>query len=189
MHLTAPPVFHPASSPLGKLVRRWIDDERRAESVYIVVAALLLVVASLAGQWGWVLWGTENGDPHLGYFAAQLVGGGLAAGYCLLGWRRPIQVWAGPDRLEIQRGPDTLSISYIGIQSTERIPATVYHSHWRRYARTRSFVNRLSDEVLLLRTDQGPVVLCLAEADLVRLAAHLDERLEPAHGRRLVRAA
>lgn len=189
MHLSAAPSFHPPSSLLGRFVGRWVDDERQAVSVYIVVAALVLVVASLAGQWGWVLWGTASGSPSLGYFAAQVVGGVIVGAACLLGWRRPLHVHADHEKVTVRRGAQVLALSYDAIRSAERITAADYHRHWQRYAATRAFVNRQPDELLLLRTADGPVVLGLDLTDLDRLGSHIAERLARVHAHRLTRAA
>ena len=189
MTLIAPPAFHPPSSLLGRLVRRWAKDGRQAESLYIVVAALVLVGVTLAGQWGWVLWGlAPDGSPNVAYFAAQFVGGLVVGGSCLLGWRRPVRVEIGDDGIQIARGPDTLTLVWKEIDSAERIYADAYYRHWRRYTATRVFVNRTRDDLLLLRTAEGPVVLGLPDAEFARLDALLAEHLEPAVPR-YVRAA
>ncbi|NNF58181.1 MAG: hypothetical protein HKN04_08055, partial [Rhodothermaceae bacterium] len=75
------------------------------------------------------------------------------------------------------------------IECTERITADACHRHWRRYAATQAFVNRLPDELLLLRTTSGPVVLGLAPDALDRLEAHLAEHLEVESAEPLIRAA
>lgn len=168
-------------------MRRWAADARQAESLYIVVVALVLVVVMLAGQWAWVVWGAQGGAATLWYFAAQVAMGLVVGIGCLLGWRPPIHVRADADGLTIRRGAEMLALPYDAIMSAERAPAALYHRHWRRYAATRAFVNRLGDEVLLLRSTDGPVVLALPAADLARLDAHLTARLETAP--RLVRAA
>ncbi len=190
MHLTVPPAFHPPSSLLGRLVRRWSADERQAASRYIVAAALVFVAVTLAGQWGWVLWSTgADGDPALGYFLAQGVAGLVMSGVCLLGWRQPIHVRADANGLAVRRGAETLVLAYGEVQSAKRITADAYHRHWQRYAATRAFVNRLPADLLLLHTARGPVVLGLTAADLGRLDAHLAGQLEPDRTRRFVHAA
>ena len=188
MDLTVPAALHPASSLLGRLVRRWSDDERQAESRYIVAAALVLGGATLAGQWAWVVWGTE-GEMALGFFAAQVVGGLFVGGFTLLGWRPALHIRADDQRLTVQRGAETLDLPYEAVTSVERITAAAYHGHWRRYAATFAFVNRLPADLLLLTTARGPVVLGLPAGDLARLEAHLAGQVPPDVERRLVRAA
>ncbi len=190
LRLTIPRSLYPPASPLGRAVRRWAHDARQAESVYFVVVALVLCLATLAGQWGWIAFGTTpEGAPSLAFFGVQVVGGlGLAA-TCLVGWRPPVAVTARDAALDVRQGDRALSLHYGRIASAERITAEAYHRHWRRFAATRAFVNRLPDDLLLLHTASGPVVLGLAPADLDRLQAHLADRLAPAQPSPLVRAA
>ncbi len=189
--VTIPRAFHPPSSALGRWVRCRARDARHAESLFIVAAALVLTVATLASQWSWILLGeAAPGDAlALGVLAAHGLGGGLLAWGCLWGWKPAITVTADSEALEARQGSDTLHLGYGAIDRAERITAEAYHRHWRRYAATRAFVNRLPDDLLLLRTDDGPVVLGLAPADLDRLEARLAEGLEVEAGGSLVRAA
>lgn len=190
MYATVPPAFDPASSLLGRLVRRWAHDERQAASLYVVAAALMLVVATLAGQWGWVLWGQDaDGASNLVLFAVQIGGGLLVGCAALVGWRRPIHVHADSDALTVQCGAESFVLSLDALSSAERITPSAYHRHWRRYAATRSFVNRLPDVLLLLRTDHGPIVLGLSASDLERLETYLSERLAARRARAMIRAA
>lgn len=180
MHLTAPPAFHPASSLLGRALRRHAADARQAESLYIVAAAFVVTAAMLIGQWGWMRWSAAP----LAYGAALGAGSLLIAVACFAGWRPRLRVHLGPDVLEIQRGAEALALPLDQIELAERLPAEAFHRHWRRYAATRVFVNRLPAEVLLLRTAHGPVILGLPDMDLARLKACLDPASVP-----LVRAA
>lgn len=183
MHLTAPPAFHPASSLLGRALRRPIADARQAESLYIVAVALVTVAVALLGQWGWMHWGDS-----FAYAAVQGVVWLLVGAVCFAGWRPRLHVRARAEALHISRGAEALVLPWRRIEAAERVSAESYHRHWRRYAATRAFVNRLPEELLLLRTGAGPVVLGLAAADLARLEAHLAERLDAASVP-LVRAA
>lgn len=172
MYLTAPPAWHPASSLLGRALRRWAADERQAESTYLVVVALVAVVLALLGQWGWMRWEASPLAYGLGLGAAWL----LAGAACLAGWRPRLHVRVHAERLEIRRGGEELVLGCAEVESAARVSAAAYHRHWRRYAATRVFVNRLGDEVLLLRTAHGPVVLGLDPPSLLRLEASLGAR-------------
>jgi hypothetical protein len=172
------------------LVRHRAHDARQAESLYFVALALVLCLATLAGQWGWIVYGTTpDGSPSLAFFATQVVGGLALVATCLLGWRPRVVVTARDEVLDVRQGAEALSLHHGRIASVERITAAAYHRHWRRYAATRAFVNRLPDELLLLHTASGPVVLGLAAPDLNRLEAHLAEHLDAARPERFVRAA
>lgn len=190
LRLTIPRSFYLPASPLGRLVRRWTHDARQAESVYFVVVALVLCFATLAGQWGWIAFGTTpEGAPSLAFFGVQIVGGLVLAATCLVGWRSPVVVIARDEALDVRQGDRALSLHYGRIASAEPITAEVYHLHWRRFAATRAFVNRLPDDLLLLHTASGPVVLGLAADDCDRLREHLADRLDALHPEPFVRAA
>lgn len=185
MLLTAPPAWHPASSLLGRALRRGVADERQAESLYIVAVALVAVGMALLEQWGWMRWEAAPLAYGLGLGAVWL----LAGATCLAGWRPRLHVRVLAGRLEIRRGDEELVLVCAQVESAERVSAAVYHRHWRSYAATRAFVNRLGEEVLLLRTAYGPVVLGLPAADLARLETHLAARIGLRTADRLVRAA
>lgn len=190
LRLTIPASLYLPASPLGRGVRRWAHDARQAESLYFVALALVLCLATLAGQWGWLLYGTmPDGSPSLAFFAAQVGGGLVLIVTCLLGWKSRVVITARDEALDVRQGHEALSLHHGRIEAAERITAAAYHRHWRRYAATRTFVNRLPDELLLLRTASGPVVLGLAAPDLDRLENHLAEHLETARPERFVRAA
>ena len=169
MYASAPPVFHPPSSPLGRAVRRYAGDERQAEGLYAVAAALVLVAAVLVGQGVWLV---LEAAP-LTYGIASVLGWGLVAAVCFAGWRPRLRVWADGGALRIGRGRESLVLPLAAVESAERVPAADYHRHWRHYAATRAFINRLGAEVLLLRTERGPVVLGLDAEDLARFEALL----------------
>ncbi|MEP0547720.1 MAG: hypothetical protein ABJF88_12370 [Rhodothermales bacterium] len=191
LRFVTPPSFYPPASLLGRLAGRWAQDRRQAESFYFVAAALVLCVGSLLSQWGWVAFGAigPGGTPEPWYFAVQIVGGLLLGGVCLLGWKPAVTVEAHEGGLDVRQGTEALSLPYARIHAAERISADAYHRHWRRYAATRAFVNRLPAELLLLRTASGPLVLGLAPEDLDRLEAHLAVRTEVQTSAPLVRAA
>lgn len=190
LRFTIPRSLYLPASPLGRAVRRWAHDARQAESLYFVALALVLCLATLAGQWGWIAYGTTpDGAPSPTFFAVQVVGVLVLVATCLLGWRPRVTVIARDEALDVRQGDEALSLHHGRIAAVERITAEVYHRHWRRYAATRAFVNRLPDELLLLRTASGPIVLGLAAPDLDRLEAHLAEHLEAARPERFVRAA
>jgi hypothetical protein len=180
MHLSAPPAFHPVSSLLGRALRRRAADARQAEGLYVVAAALVLVGGVLLGQWGWML-----GRAHpVAYGVAAGLGWAVIGAACFGGWRPRLHVRVGGGALHIARGAEALVVPLGEVERAERIAAAEYHRHWARYAATRAFVNRLGDEVLLLRTARGPVVLGLGPSELSRLEA----RLAPAEPRPLPRA-
>jgi hypothetical protein len=188
LRFVIPRSLYPPASLLGRLVRRWAGDARQAESLYVVAAALVLCVGMLISQWGWIVFGTDP-TSAVAYFAAQVIGGAVLVGTCMLGWRPRVVVTARDRMLDVRQGAEALSLHYGRIHAAERISADAYHRHWRRYAATRAFVGRLPDELLLLRTPSGPVVLGLGAPDLDRLETHLADCVETSVDAHLVRAA
>lgn len=183
MHASAPPTYHPPSSPLGRAVRRRAADARQAESLYAVAAALVVVAAALLSQWGWMI---PEADPLL-VGVATGAGWALVGAACFAGWRPRLHVRIGGGALHVRRGRETLVLPLGEIEAAERVSAAQFHRHWRRYAATRVFVNRLPAELLLLRTSRGPVVLGLPAAELARLEIQVAPLTEPSAP--LVRAA
>ncbi len=191
LQFTIPRAFYPPAAPLGRWVRQRSRDARHAESLTIIAVGVVLTVATLVSQWSWILLGEAAIDNALALWVlvGHIVGGGLLGWACLWGWKPAIAVTAEADDLEIQQGERTLTLDYEGIERTGRITADAYHRHWRRYAATHAFVNRLPDDLLLLRTTSGPVVLGLALDDLDSLEARLAEYVDVEEAETLVRAA
>lgn len=191
LRLTIARAFYPPAAPLGRWVQRRARDARQAESLTIIAIALVFTAATLASQWSWILLGEAALDSALALWVlvAHVVGGGLLGWLCLWGWTPAITVEAEADGLEVTQEESVLSLAYETIDHTERITADAYHRHWRRYAATLAFVNRLPETLLLLRTPSGPVILGLAPADLDLLDAHLADRLDVQVEGPLVRAA
>lgn len=172
-------------------MRRRAKDARHAESLTIIAVALVFTAATLASQWSWILLGdaAPGNALSLWVFAAHVVGGALLGWTCLWGWKPPVVVEAGPEEIVVSQGEETLKLGYEDIETTERVTADAYHRHWRRYAATRAFVNRLPGESLLLRTASGPVVLGLSSEDLADLEAYVTAALGMETVEPMVRAA
>ena len=153
-------------SVLARWIQRRTDDRLRAEG-WFVLALVGLGLALLTAQYaGWILLHptlqAEPGGPvALAFWGVQialLVGAALLA---LLGVRPAIEVaWDGTE-LHIQQGERHLTVSAEAIDEAAVIPARLYHRHYRRYAATEVFVNEMGEEVVLLTTPTGPIVLGL----------------------------
>ncbi|MFB6249788.1 MAG: hypothetical protein ABEL97_14595 [Salinibacter sp.] len=175
----SPRTFDPRYSLLGRAFRAWTGDRLRGEALFIVALTGLALALLMAHYLGWALLKpvlTENPDWQLLFWLGQLASAGLWAGLGLVGLRPAVTVACTPSGLEIEQGGRCRTVSYDALEAAEAISATTYHRHYRRYAATAVFVGALRDEVLLLRTERGPVVLGLADAEA---QAALRSRIEP----------
>jgi hypothetical protein len=144
-------------------MRRWIEDRLRAENLFL--AALVLIATTLvllhflataaldpstAGAIAWS-WGIQLGA--LTVFVLT----------CIVGFEPEITITYTGQRLEIREDEHETLIDCSEIESADRISDETYYNHFRRYARTQSFVNHLPPHVILLRTDTRPIVLGLDE--------------------------
>ena len=171
--------FHPGYSLLGRWLRRTTGDARRAEALLIVALVGLLVVLAGGQALAWmllqdVLEVAPRAPEAAAFWLAQL---GAALGYVLfglVGFQPPITVTCMPGALVLCQGGRTLALPYHAIASAEPVSALRFHRHWRRYAATHVFVNRIPDPLLLLRTTSGPVVLGLSAGDQAALVEHLE---------------
>jgi hypothetical protein len=160
--------YDPSYSLLGRLLRSWTGDRLRGEALFIVVLTGLALALLMAHYLGWALLKPvllENPSWQMLFWAGQLVSVAVLAGVGLVGLRPGVTVNCTPDGIDLGQGGRTHSLSYGAIEGVVSISATRYHRHYRRYAATKVFVGPLGDEVLLLRTAGGPVVISLADPD------------------------
>lgn len=176
-----PARFHPGYSLLGRGLVRLTGDHRQAEAWYIIAVIAVGLGLLLAQYLGWALLKpTIQADPTgpaaLTFWLAQL-GGGLA--FLLLGcagMQPAVTVVCSPYGLDVTQGRRHHFVAYGDVDALSCITPELFHRHYRRYAATLSFVNRLPEELLLLRTAERPVVLGLGGEDRARLVAHLESR-------------
>lgn len=168
--------FHPPHSLLGRWLQRRLGDARQAEAVYYLVLTGIALGLVLLQYLTWAVFEAPiRGNPSLarayglGTFAVL----GVVVGTCLVGWKPPIRVRVAGRALLIRQGRRLVRVPLQTIETVACIPALRYHRHERRYAATRSFVNRLEPELLLIRTCGGPVVLSLPAPERARLHALL----------------
>lgn len=160
-------------------MRRAAGDRRRAEALLIaaLVGGLLLLAGGQSVAWLLLRETIEQqprGSVTVLFWLGQL---GAALGFVLLGlvgFQPPITVTCTPNGMMLRQGDRALALPYPTIASAATVSALAFHRHWRRYAATHVFVNRIPDELLLLRTTAGPVVLGLAPADQTALVEHLE---------------
>lgn len=173
-----------AYSPAGRLIRRRIPDSRQAENVFILFAVAVLLVLMLANQFAWAFIRTEvlaspEGPLAIAFWVTQLVAGfGYLFGF-VVGFKPEIVVTWTPETLRIDTESDSVSVDHEDVLGVQVVSPLSYHRHYRRYAATRDFVNRLPEEVLLVQTDDGPIMLGLDADDRSTLMKLMRPVLEP----------
>lgn len=164
----SPRSYHPSHSLLGRVLRWWTGDRLRGEAFFIVVLTGLTLVLLMAHYLGWALLGPlfEANPMWATYFRlAQWVSVFLLGSIGLIGFRPAVQVTCHPERIHLSQGDQTRTLAHEAIEAIDTISARQYHRHYRRYATTDIFISHLPDQVLLVRTPQGPVVLALSDPE------------------------
>lgn len=159
--------YHPAYSPLGRLFRSWTGDRLRGEAFYIVTLTVLALILVLSHYLGWALlepYLRASPSRQLAYWGIQLASVSVWAAVGLVGFRPGVGVTCRRDAVDLEQGTRSLTLPYSFVKTVTVISGTRYHRHYRRYADTQSFVADPSDQVLLLRTKESPVIIGLADA-------------------------
>ncbi len=175
--------WHPGYSLLGRWLRHCLKDPLRAEAALIVVLSGVAVAWFLAQYLAWALLqdailADPRGPVAVGFFLGQLVTIVLVLGVGVLGFQPPATVTCGTDGLTLRRKKDVLYVPYEALAAVETISSVRFHRHYRRYAATRIFVNRMEDCLLLLHTPHGPVVVGLRPPEHAALVTGLRARME-----------
>jgi hypothetical protein len=164
----SPRSFRPSYSLLGRLFRYWTGDRLRGEALYVVALTGLALLILMTHYLGWALLKPIlTGEPswQVLFWVGQLASVALWALIGLVGVQPGVTVACTTEGLELEQGGRSHRLSHDAIEAVETVSATTYHRHYRRYAATQVFVSRLPDEVLLLRTAQGPVVVALPDPE------------------------
>jgi hypothetical protein len=174
----SPRTFDPRYSLLGRAFRAWTGDRLRGEALFVVALTGLALALLMCHYLGWALLQpvlTENPDWQMLFWVGQLASAGVWAALGLVGVRPAVTVACTSSALELAQGPRRRTVPYDALEAVDTISATTYHRHYRRYAATAVFAGALREEVLLLRTERGPVVVGLADAEAQdALQAHVE---------------
>jgi hypothetical protein len=166
--------FDPTHSLVGRLFRAMAADARQGESLFILSLSLFVLVLVLLGTIGWTMLPFVRGAGSDVLAPAGVAAVLLIVTTCLIGRRPEIAVRVNRNSLTISSSGGELRIPFAEIESIARVDDRTYYRHYRRYAETRGFVNRIPSELLLLRVGGVPVVLGIeSAADLGTLEALL----------------
>jgi len=165
-------------------MRRRLGDERRAEARLAVTLTGILLALMVTQFLAWALLAPSilaapTGSIALLYWGAQIGAFVLCFLGCVLGFKPAISICFEPGGLLIRRPDETLRLAAGEVFAHEVLSPLLFHRHYRRYARTHVFVNRLTDAPLLLQTAFGPVVLGLSTADQTAVLRRLDRPTAP----------
>ncbi len=153
---------------LGRAVRAWVNDRLRGEALFIVALTGLSLLLLMSHYLGWALLKPTllaNPSWQAIFWGGQVVSILALIGAGLVGFRPAVQVKCHPNTVVLTQGDQSCTLSYSSIEEIDRISARRYHRHYRRYAATQVFASHLPDEVLLLRTEDGPVIVALSDPE------------------------
>lgn len=160
-------------------MQRRVGDARRAEAYYIITLTFLALVLLLANYVAWALLETRiladpEGPVALWFWTGQVGAVLLVILGAVIGFKPEVRIVCGDGGMDVQAEGKHLQVTRTNIQSFETISATVFHRHYRRYAATHVFVNRMPETLLLLHTTHGPLVIGFSESDLAACIMHLN---------------
>ncbi|PEN12776.1 hypothetical protein CRI94_12210 [Longibacter salinarum] len=162
-------------------------DRLRGEALFILTLTTLVMGVLIAHYLGWALLqpmmtGSDTSTWQIGFWLAQV---GSVAFLLLIGgigWRPEVIATIDTEAglLSVEQGNVSASVDVDDIQDVSVVSARQYHLHYRRYAATKPFIGKLGDEVVIVRTTQGPLAISIDDAEagaLVDLVSERDELL------------
>ncbi len=164
----APRSYHPSHSLLGRAVRAWVDDPLRSEALFIVIFTGLTLAVLMSHYLGWALLKpllTARSSWQILFWGGQVLSVFALIGIGLVGLRPAVRVRCGPNAVMLTQGNQSCTLHNATIREIDCISARRYHRHYRRYAATQVFASTLPDEVILLRTSDGPVIVALPDPE------------------------
>ena len=161
-----------------------LGDARRAEALFLVTLSMLVLGLVLAQflTWMWFqppILADPAGPVAIAFWLSQVGGLMLCLFTCVVGFTPAVVITMTPTGLHLRRGAHERTLPYDEITSVESISARRYYQHYGRYAATDAFVNRLTPDVLLLHTLDGPVALGLPPEHHDAVRHHLEDHLAP----------
>ncbi len=189
-----PPRFHPAYSLLGRGLHRLVGDARRAEALFLIALSMLALGLLLAQFFAWMglqeaIQAEPLGPVAVAFWLGQIGAVALCVLTCVIGFAPGITVTLTPTHLHVRQGRHERALPYEAITATESVSALAYHRHYRPYAATQAFVNRMTPQVLLVHTPEAPIALGLPPEDHDTVRHLLDEHRTPAFDAPVARVA
>lgn len=174
----APRTYRPSASILGRAIRAWTNDRLQGEALYLVMITSLTLVLLLVHYLSWALLNpvlTAHPAWKTIFWGAQAVSILALVGLGLVGFRPAVRVTCSPDAVRIQQGNRTCTLTPSDIEDVALISARRYHRHYRRYAATHVFISTIPEQMLCVRTHDGPVVVAIPDPDAqAALLDHLE---------------
>lgn len=173
-HITVPRKLNANYSLLGRLIRRSVRDSHFAEGILILTIALLCIglVVSFYIMWAFIqpiVEADSTGQTAIYYFIAQVGSFLLLVLTAFLGLKPGVEITVDEQCLHINQGKERLLLLQSEIEQVEIITSLQYHQHYRKYENTRAFFSRLTDRLMLLTTEHGPVILGVSDEDQATL--------------------
>ena len=163
-------------------MQRRLGDARRAEALFLVALSMIALGLLLAQFLAWMwfqpaILADPTGPTAIAFWFSQVGALLLCLFTCVVGFTPAVVIVVRPTMLHLRRGTRERTLRYDEITSVESISALRYYRHYGRYAATDAFVNRLTPEVLLLHTLDGPVALGLPPEHHDAVRHHLEDHL------------
>lgn len=177
--------FSPSHSLLGRFIRYVIGDRLRGEALFILTITTLLMGVLIAHYLGWALLqpAMDASNPEtweLRFWFAQ-IGSVLVLGLLGgLGWRPSVEATIDTDAgtLHLSQGTASAHVELADIEDVSIVSARLYHLHYRHYANTTPFIGEMTDEIIIIRSADGPLAVALGDedaGDLVELVRPQEE--------------
>lgn len=186
-----PSVFYAGLSPMGRLFRRRVQDGFKAENLFIITAALSIIVMMIANQVAWAfireaVLANPRGSVAVTFWMVQL---GCAMTFittCVIGFKEAVNITCTSSAICIQQGKVQKIVPFEEVVTAELIDGMTFHRHYAQYAQTQAFVNRKFNKQVLIRTVDGQaIVLGLPKTEMkafletveqgVRVPAQMEE--------------
>jgi hypothetical protein len=171
--------FNMGYSPVAKLIRSRVSDTMRAENLFILVSASIVIALMLVNQFAWALIRNDvmqhpTGDVAISYWLCQLGFASLFLFTCIIGFKPAATITCTKSAVNIQQGKTQISVPYTAIETMKTVSDMTFHRHYRLYKNTFAFVNEPQQDMVLLRTKDHPIVLGLNAKDVNDFMQHIE---------------
>lgn len=181
--LSVPRRFHPGYSLLGRWVHAHVSDARKGEAVYLLSLTMLFFLLGITQSLAWALLqpALRAGDSiDSVYWIAQLLTAALCFGVALFGFRPAFSVRIDETALVVEQAGRSWVIPHPQIEHAAIVPNLTYYRHYRRYARTVAFIGAPEPQVVVIETQERPLVLGLPSSACDTILGLLDRTRTPA---------